>query len=66
MLQVKTPQRHEQGLTWQRRQTEATLLSDGHHLVLLLAMATVGHSQSLSAYKQNVIWMRSHLNNRKG
>lgn len=39
------------GLTRQRGQTQAALLSDGHHLVLLLTMATVGHSQPLSAFK---------------
>lgn len=43
------------GLTRKSRQTEATLLSDGHDLVLLLTMATVGHSQALCAYKQPII-----------
>lgn len=56
MLQTDT----RTGLTWQCRQTHAALLSDCHHLVLLLAMATVGHRQPLSAYEQNAVLMKSH------
>lgn len=41
-------------LTRKSRQAEATLLSDGQDFVLLLTMATVGHSQPLSAYKQPI------------
>ena len=36
-------------LTGQQGQAQAALLSDGHHLVLLLAMATVRDGQALGS-----------------
>lgn len=65
MLHVKIVTDMLAGLTWQHRQSQAALLSDGHHLVLLLTMATVGHCQPLSACKQNVFLMKTHSNYRK-